>query len=70
MRSWRAAVVVVLVGLCLAAVVAWGWRAAVAVGFFGFFAGVATVGAAVGGGVLTRSGGAYYERLLNGPRCR
>ncbi|HXH98368.1 MAG TPA: hypothetical protein VNH40_14265 [Gaiellaceae bacterium] len=42
---WRAIPVLVLGGLCLAAIVAWGWRAAVVVACFALFAGVATVGA-------------------------
>jgi hypothetical protein len=67
---WRAAVVVVLAALWIAAMVAWGWRVAVVFGFFLALAGILTVGASVGGGVLSRSGGAYYERLLNGPRRR
>jgi hypothetical protein len=67
---WRALVVLVLAALSIAAVVAWGWRAAVILGFFFAIAGIVTVGAAIGGGLLTRSGGAYYERLLDGRRRR
>ncbi len=67
---WRVVVVLALVALSVAAIVAWGWRAAVILGFFFGVAGIVTAGAVVGGGVLTRSGGAYYERLLNGRRRR
>jgi hypothetical protein len=70
MRSWRSAVVALLLGLWVAASVAWGWQAAIVFGFFLGLAVVLTVGLGIGGALLTRSGARYYDHLLDGRRRR
>jgi hypothetical protein len=66
--AWRAAIVVVLLGLWLAVGVAWGGGAALVFGFFLAIAAAVSIGAGLGGGMLTRSGGRYYEQRLGGKK--
>jgi hypothetical protein len=66
MRSWRTLVVLFLLGIWLSVGVAWGWRAAVVLGFFLALAGAYAAAASLWGDVLSRAGERHHDRLLNG----
>jgi hypothetical protein len=63
---WRGAIVASIVGLWLAAGIAWGGRAAFVFGFFVLIAGIYALWAVLFGHFNQRAGSWYYERQLNG----
>jgi hypothetical protein len=67
---WRGAIILMILGLGVTLTVAWGWRAAVAYGFFLAIALLMTAFLILWGGVGQRGGGWYYERQLRGHHRR
>jgi predicted Kef-type K+ transport protein len=65
---WRGAIILLVIGLGIAIMVAWGWSAGIVYGFFLALAVFQTVFLVLWGGVAQRGGSWYYERQLRGSR--